>query len=48
MSKTWPPEYSRMDCKDCDFHRKPTPEEFAAAGIDLAALKAGSKKSKEK
>lgn len=35
MSATYPREYSDMRCRDCDFRRKPTPEEFAAAGIVL-------------
>ncbi len=35
MSKTYPRQYSDMACEDCDFKRKPTPEEFAAAGIVL-------------
>ena len=33
MSSTYPRQYSEMQCKDCDFRRKPTAEEFAAAGI---------------
>jgi hypothetical protein len=33
ISATYPREYSKMCCRDCDFKRKPTPEEFAAAGI---------------
>lgn len=33
MSRTYPRQYSQMECKDCDFRRKPTPEEFAEAGI---------------
>lgn len=33
MSSTYPREYSKMRCQDCDFERKPTPEEFEAAGI---------------
>lgn len=35
MSATYPREYSKMDCRDCDYRRKPTPEEFAAAGIEI-------------
>ena len=30
MSSTFPREYSKMRCRDCDFERNPTPEEFAA------------------
>lgn len=37
MSATYPREYSQMQCRDCDFRRKPTPEEFAAAGIVIEA-----------
>lgn len=37
MSATYPREYSRMDCRDCDFRRKPTPEEFKASGIEIPA-----------
>ena len=33
MSKTYPPQYSEMCCADCDYRRKPTAEEFSAAGI---------------
>jgi transposase-like protein len=29
--KSWPDEYSRMVCKHCDFARRATPEERAAA-----------------
>jgi rubredoxin len=35
MSNTYPRRHSRMRCKDCGFSRSPTPEEFAAHGIDL-------------
>ncbi len=35
MSSTYPREHSEMCCEDCDFRRKPAPEEFAAAGIKL-------------
>ena len=35
MSATYPREYSDMECEDCDYRRKPTAEEFAAAGIVL-------------
>lgn len=42
MSETCPQEYSKMYCEDCDFKRKPTPEEFAAAGIEVRAV--GSEK----
>jgi hypothetical protein len=37
MSCTYPRRYSHMGCRDCDFKRTPTPEEFAAAGIELPA-----------
>lgn len=37
MSATYPRQYSDMGCEDCDFKRKPTPEEFAAAGIVIEA-----------
>lgn len=37
MSCTYPREYSDMRCRDCDFKREPTPDEFAAAGITLPA-----------
>ncbi len=37
MSKAYPREYSDMRCRDCEFHRKATPDEFAAAGIVLPA-----------
>lgn len=33
MSSTYPRQYSKMHCENCDFNRKPTPEEFVAAGI---------------
>ena len=33
MSHTNPRKYSEMCCADCDYQRKPTPEEFSAAGI---------------
>ena len=33
MNACYPKEYSEMCCADCDYRRKPTPEEFAAAGI---------------
>ncbi len=33
MSTTYPDRYSTMDCRDCDYKRKPTAEEFQAAGI---------------
>lgn len=33
MSMTYPREYSHMGCRGCDFRRKPTPDEFIAAGI---------------
>jgi transposase-like protein len=33
ISATYPREHSRMGCRDCDFNRKPTPEEFVVAGI---------------
>jgi hypothetical protein len=36
MSATFPRMYSRMICDDCDYERKPTPEEFSAAGIQLS------------
>jgi hypothetical protein len=35
MSMTYPRQYSDMGCRDCDFKRKPTPDEFAAAGIAI-------------
>ena len=35
MSSTYPRQYSRMQCKVCDFERNPTPDEFKAAGIEL-------------
>lgn len=35
MSATYPREYSDMRCRDCDYRRSPTPEEFAAAGIEI-------------
>lgn len=37
MSATYPREYSKMYCEFCDFKRKPTPEEFVAAGIVIPA-----------
>ena len=33
MSSTWPREYSKMRCMNCDYVRKPTDDEFAAHGI---------------
>ena len=30
MSSTFPKEHAMMRCRDCDFERQPTPEEFAA------------------
>ena len=35
MNSCYPRRYSQMHCQDCDYRRNPTPEEFAAAGIDL-------------
>ena len=35
MSSTYPKRYSKMCCKHCDFERKPTSEEFNAAGIKV-------------
>lgn len=34
MSRTYPRRLAKMCCKDCDFERPPTEEEFLAAGID--------------
>lgn len=42
MSHTYPRECSRMCCEDCDYERRPTPEEFAAAGIVLEPKEADS------
>ena len=39
MSATYPREYSHMGCGDCDFKRKPTPDEFATAGITITESK---------
>ncbi len=36
MSTTYPPMYSKMNCEDCDYSRKPTPEEFIVAAIGIA------------
>lgn len=33
MTKTWPKRYTEMECADCGKRRKPTAEEFKAAGI---------------
>lgn len=30
MSSTYPAKYSMMRCRDCDYERKPTTEEFEA------------------
>lgn len=38
MSKTYPQRYSTMRCKNCDFARRPTEEEFLANGITQTAL----------
>lgn len=35
MSRTIPKWLSRMQCEDCDYERKPTLEEFVAAGVDI-------------
>lgn len=37
FAKSYPARYSSMKCADCDYARKPTPEEFAAAGLPLEA-----------
>lgn len=34
ISITYPREYSRMECRDCDFNRQPTSEEFAALSAE--------------
>ena len=39
MSATYPREYSKMYCRDCDFRREPTPDEFKAAGISVEGAK---------
>lgn len=39
MSSTYPRDYSKMKCGDCDYERKPTVEEFAAAEIKLPTPK---------
>ena len=31
--KSYPTRYSMMRCEDCDFERKPTPEEFTIANV---------------
>lgn len=36
FARHYPERYSMMRCKDCDYQRKPTPNEFKAAGIDVA------------
>lgn len=46
MSKTYPEKYSQMECRDCAFRRKPTPEEFAAAGIVLESLTPSGEESR--
>lgn len=33
MAKAYPPRWSEMRCRDCDFKRKPTNKEFTEAGI---------------
>lgn len=40
LSSTYPRRYARMRCADCDYERKPTPEEFLAAGITADELTA--------
>lgn len=35
MSRTYPREHSDMICRDCDFRRTPTADEFIAAGITV-------------
>lgn len=40
MSCTYPREYSDMYCRDCEYRRKPTAEEFVAAGIVIPKTEA--------
>lgn len=34
ISSTYPRRFSKMQCKNCDFERTPTAEEFSIAGIN--------------
>lgn len=38
ISATYPREYSDMYCEACDYRRRPTAEEFKAAGIAYSAV----------
>jgi transposase-like protein len=37
MSKSYPARHSIFRCKDCDYERQPTAQEFASHGIDVGS-----------